>query len=137
MDCRAAAGTYLSGVVQSEPTFAPGQSLRGIELSHTHIALRGDGGSQTYVVAADNVFASGYLVHQSAVPTPLDTIHKGDHLEFCGIPHQGGMHFVHTNCGDRPTAQDPNGWLKELQSDGTPGQNLEDSTKYCYLWPRK
>jgi hypothetical protein len=44
---------------------------------------------------------------------------------------------VHTNCGDQPTAQDPNGWLKELLPNGMPGENLEGSTKYCYLWPKK
>ena len=136
-DCQAAAGTFLTGIVQSAPTFVHGQALHGIELSHTHVTLLGDADSQTYVIAVDNVFASGYLPRQDVVPPPLDSIHTGDHLELCGIPYQGGMHWVHTNCGDQPTAQDPNGWLKELLPDGTPGENLEGSTKYCYLWPKK
>ena len=136
-DCQAAAGTYLTGVVQSAPTYARGKPLRGVPLSHTHIKLLGDADSKRYDIAVDNVFASGYLRSESVVPPPLDTIRKGDHLETCGIPYQGGMHWVHTNCGDRPTAQDPNGWLKELASDGSAGQNLEGSTTYCYLWPKK
>ncbi len=135
-DCQAAAGTYLTGVAQSAPKFVHGKSRRGVELSHTHITLRGDADSKTYDIAVDNVFASGYLRHQRVVPPPLDGVKKGDHLELCGIPYQGGMHWVHTNCGDQPTAQDPNGWLKELATDGSAGENLEGSTKYCYLWPK-
>ena len=136
-DCQAAAGTYLTGVVQSAPTFQNGKSLRGVVLSHTHLALLGDADAKTYDIAVDNVFASGYLPHQDSVPPPLDTIRKGDHLELCGIPYQGGMHWVHTNCGDQPTPQDPDGWVKELAADGSAGANLEGSTTYCYLWPKK
>jgi len=38
---------------------------------------------------------------------------------------------------DTPSRRDPNGWLKEIGPDGTPGPNLEASTTYCYLWARK
>lgn len=136
-DCQAADGTFLTGVVQSSPQFVHGKPLRGVELSHTHIKLLGDSDSKTYDVAIDNVFASGYRRHQRAVPSPLSGIHSGDHLELCGIPFNGGIHWVHTNCGDQPTPQDPNGWLKELSADGAAGENLEGSTQYCYLWSKK
>jgi hypothetical protein len=135
-DCQAAAGTYLSGVVHSKPSFARGSRLHGIELSHTHIKLVGDADGQTYDIAVDDVFASGYKRSKEGVPPPLDEIKTGDHLSLCGIPYKGGMHWVHTNCGDTPTAQDPNGWLKEIGADGSDGPNLEGSTTYCYLWPK-
>ena len=136
-DCQAAAGTFLTGVVQAAPTFVGGKSRRGVALTHTHIKLLGDADSKRYDIAVDNVFASGYRRHQHVVPPPLDSIRKGDHLEVCGIPYQGGMHWVHTNCGDKPTPQDPDGWIKELAPDGSAGANLEGSTTFCYLWPKK
>jgi hypothetical protein len=136
-DCQAAAGTYLTGVVLATPTFARGSSLRGIELSHTHVKLIGDADAKTYDVAVDDVFASGYRPRQESVPSPLDQIRTGDRLSLCGIPYKGGMHWVHTNCGDAPSARDPDGWLKKIGADGTTGPNLEDSTRYCYLWPRR
>ncbi len=136
-DCAAAAGSYLTGVVQGAPTFASGSRLHGIELSHTHVKLTGDADGKTYDIAIDDVFASGYRPRQEAVPAPLDQIHAGDHLSLCGIPYSGGMHWVHDNCGDTPSSRDPDGWLKQIAADGTTGPNLESSTKYCYLWPRK
>ena len=136
-DCQAAAGTWLAGVVLTDPSFQHGSHLRGIELSHTHLQLKGDADAKTYDIAVDDVFASGYKPRKEVVPPPLDAIKPGDRLSLCGIPYTGGMHWVHTNCGDTPTAQDPNGWLKEIAADGTDGPNLEGSTTYCYLWPRK
>ena len=136
-DCEAAAGSYLAGVVQDAPTFVNGSRLHGIELSHTHLKLTGDADGKTYDIAVDDVFASGYRPRQEVVPAPLDQIHAGDHLSLCGIPFKGGMHWVHNNCGDSPSRQDPNGWLKEIAADGTTGPNLESSTSYCYLWARK
>ena len=136
-DCQAAAGSYLTGVVLAQPTFARGSRLRGIELSHTHVKLVGDADGKTYDIAVDDVYAGGYRPHQEAVPPPLDVIKTGDRLSLCGLPYRGGMHWVHTNCGDKPTRQDPDGWLKEIGPDGVAGPNLEDSTKYCYLWARK
>ena len=136
-DCQAAAGSYLTGVVLAAPTFQRGSRLHGIELSHTHVQLIGDADAKTYDIAVDDVFASGYRKRQEAVPAPLDEIRTGDRLSLCGIPYKGGMHWVHTNCGDSPTRQDPDGWLKEIAADGTTGPNLEGSTTYCYLWARK
>ena len=133
-DCAAADGTLLTGVVLAPPTFATGRPLHGIPLTHTHIQIRGDSDGKTYDIAVDDVYAAGYQPRLAAVPAPLDTITVGQHLEACGLPYNGGMHWVHSNCGDTPTAKDPNGWLKVVDSAGVPGPNLEDSQKYCYLW---
>ena len=65
------------------------------------------------------------------------TIRNGDRLELCGkLFNHGrlGIDWVHTNCGETPTAAKPNGWLKIMASDGTPGPNLENSQGYCWLW---
>lgn len=136
-DCTTGDGTLLSGVVIAKPTFVDGKRLKGIPLTHTHIRIRGDADGKAYDLAVDDVFAAGYQPHVSAIPAPLDSIGVGDHLEACGIPYAGGMHWVHTNCGDTPSPQDPAGWLKVIDAAGTVGPNLEDSQKYCYLWPHK
>lgn len=133
-DCKAADGTLLTGQVVSAPTFKDGMFKRGVELSHTHLNLKGTDG-RTYDVAIDNVFASGYQKNVKSVPSPLNTIQVGDALELCGIPFSGGIHWVHNNCGDTPTPSDPNGWIKKVSADGSVGQNLEASQTYCYLWP--
>lgn len=135
-ECRASGGTLLVGQVVSAPKFRHGKRKMGVELSHTHVKLQGDDGN-TYDVAIDNVFASGYRPHSRKVPEPLNTIAVGDKLEACGIRFRGGIHWVHNNCGDRPTRSDPNGWLKVIRADGSAGPNLEDSQKYCSLWPRR
>lgn len=133
--CAANAGTLLVGRVVSAPTFKHGMFRKGVELSHTHLTLKGDADGADYDVAIDNVFASGYQQGVAVVPPPLNSIAVGDKLELCGLPFQGGIHWVHTNCGDTPTSQDPNGWLKEVAADGTVGPSFEDSQQYCYLWP--
>jgi len=135
-DCSAGDGTLLVGTVQSPPTDVPGKALRGIPLRHTHIRIRSDAAGKTYDLAVDDVFAAGYQVSADAVPEPLSSIQVGQRLEACGLPYSGGMHWVHNNCGDTPTAQDPNGWLKVIGADEVAGPNLEDSQKYCYLWPK-
>src|SRR5215469_16831092 len=135
--CRANAGTYLTGTVTDGPTFAPGHGRDGVELSHTHLKLMSDQDGRSYDVAIDNVFASGYDAAGEGVPAPLSTIRSGDRLELCGrLYTRGGMgiDWVHTNCGDTPRPADPNGWLKVFSPDGTPGPNLEASTEYCRLW---
>lgn len=136
--CQANAGTYLTGSVTKAPTFAPGYARKGVELSHTHLTLLSDQDGQSYDVAIDNVFASGYDAAGESVPAPLSTIRAGDRLELCGklYTHGGpGIDWVHTNCGANPTAAQPDGWLKVLASDGTAGPNLENSQEYCRLWP--
>ena len=135
--CQANAGSYLTGTVTAGPSFASGHPRRGVELSHTHLTLRSDRDGQFYDVAMDNVFASGYDAAGESVPSPLSSIQAGDRLELCGqLYTEGGpgIHFVHTNCGDRPTPADPNGWVKLIDANGSPGPNLEDSREYCNLW---
>lgn len=133
-DCTRGDGTLLAGVVIAKPSFVEGKPLKGIPLTHTHIRIRGDADGKVYDLAVDDVFAAGYDPHVSEVPSPLDSIVIGEHLEACGLPYAGGMHWVHTNCGDTPTSKDPDGWLKEIDAAGAAGPNLEDSQKYCYLW---
>ena len=137
-DCQAAAGTFLIGKVTQEPRFAEGKTRRnGIWLSHTVLTVV-DREGHSYRIAADNVFASGYVHNQRAIPSPLDTIHVGDKLELCGQafsdPSQDGLHWVHTNCGARPTRNKPDGWIKLIGSDGRAGPNMEGNTRYCGLW---
>jgi hypothetical protein len=40
--CASNAGALLIGTVISGPRFVHGHDLRGVELSHTHVRLRGD-----------------------------------------------------------------------------------------------
>ena len=60
-----------------------------MELSHTHVRLRGDDG-QIYDIAIDDVFADGYEQAGESVPAPLSQIQPGDHLELCGKPYTSG-----------------------------------------------
>ena len=131
-DCAANAGTLLVGTVASGPTFARGHERRGVELSHTHVRLRGDDG-RSYDIAIDNIFAEGYDQAGEHVPAPLSDIAHGERLEFCGKPYTSGagMDWVHSNCGDNPTPADPNGWLKVVGADGSVGTNLEASQEYA------
>ncbi len=135
--CRADAGTYLTGKVTQGPIFTHGHLRNGVELSHTHLRLLSDQDGRSYHVAIDNVFATGYDAAGESVPAPLSTIRAGDRLELCGkLFTRGGLgiDWVHTNCGKTPRAPRPEGWLKLLAPDGTPGPNLEDSQEYCRLW---
>jgi hypothetical protein len=135
--CEANGGEYLTGSVTRGPTFAPGHLRNGIELSHSHLRLLSDRDGQAYEVVIDNVFAAGYDAAAESVPAPLSTIRPGDRLELCGkLFARGGpgIDWVHTNCGGKPRPAQPDGWLKRLAPDGTPGPNLEDSQEYCRLW---
>jgi hypothetical protein len=135
--CRASAGTYLTGSVTGGPTFVPGHPRDGIELSHTHLTLRSDQDGHSYDVAIDNVFATGYDAAGENVPMPLSTIGTGDRLELCGRLYTNGgpgIDWVHTNCGKTPTPAQPNGWLKVFAPAGTLGPNVEASPEYCRLW---
>jgi hypothetical protein len=136
--CTSNAGTLLIGTVISLPRFAKGHDLRGVKLSHTHVQLRGEDNA-TYDIAIDNVFADGYDQAGEHVPAPLSQIRVGDRLELCGKPYGSGgpgMDWVHTNCGDQPTPDNPNGWVKVFGPDGSPGPNLESNQEYCWLWDR-
>jgi len=136
--CQAAGGSYLSGTVVQGPSFAAGSARDGVELSHSHLTLQSDQDGQSYDVAMDNVFASGYDAAGEAVPSPLSSIAVGDKLDLCGELYQNGglgIHWVHLDCGKPPTASAPDGWVKIIEAGGTPGPNLEDSQEYCKLWP--
>lgn len=124
------------GQVVAPLKFKHGMYKKGVELSHTHLKLRGEDGN-IYDIAIDNVFADGYQENTRRVPAPLSSIAVGDRIEACGIAYRGGMHWVHNSCGDRPSRSDPDGWLKVIQADGRVGPNLESSQRYCGLWPRR
>lgn len=137
VQCETNIGTYLTGTVVKGPTFAPGHRRHGVELSHTHLTVLSDQDGQSYDVAIDNVFAAGYDAARERVPSPLSAIRPGERVELCGKPYADGrlgIDWVHTDCGKPPTAEAPDGWLKLLGPDGTPGPNLEASRKYCRLW---
>ena len=87
--CASNAGTFLIGTVISNPRFVHGHDLRGVELSHTHVRLRGDNG-MIYDIAIDDVFADGYDQAGETVPAPLSRIRPGARLELCGKPYASG-----------------------------------------------
>src|SRR5260370_1867949 len=115
--CRAHAGTFLTGNVTQGPTFAPGHSHKGVELSHTHLTLLSDQDGLSYHVAIDNAFATGYDAAGESIPAPLSTIRTGDRLALCGkLFTRGGLgiDWVHTNCLTRPTPPQPHAHLNIL-----------------------
>lgn len=137
-NCAAGDGTILTGVVVAGPHFAKAkETLKGVKLSHTHIGFQADGNSAVYDIAIDNVFAADFVKNSSSSPASLMAIKVGDRLQLCGrvySPPEVGMDWVHTNCGDAPTTDKPNGWIKELGSNGQAGPNLDSTQTYCYLW---
>src|ERR1700719_531776 len=88
--CRANAGTFLTGNVTQGPTFAPGHLHKGVELSHTHLTLLSDQDGRSYHVAIDNVFATGYDAAGERVPAPLSSIRNGRRLGLFGNLFYGG-----------------------------------------------
>jgi hypothetical protein len=135
--CQRAAGTLLIGTVTNGPSFRGGKPLHGVYLSHTHLTLTGDNGTN-YDMEIDNVFANGYRKNQASVPAPLNTIHTGDRLELCGQLYSGGdvgIHWVHTNCGEAPTQDKPDGWVRKLDANGNMSDNMEANQAFCGLWP--
>lgn len=135
-DCAAANGALITGTVTTAPVFVHGQFVHGIELSHSRFYIKSDNGGGTYQVAVDNVFANGYQAGTKEIPTALADIAVGDRLALCGALYTKGLgiHFVHTNCGDRPTPQHPDGWLKRFSSSGQESMNLEASQTYCKIF---
>jgi hypothetical protein len=134
--CETAMGSYLSGVVVKGPKFTHGQYRRGVELSHTHLKLRADQDGRVYDVAIDNVFANGYQPGRPEVPEPINGIRVNDRLELCGQLYDRGVgiHFVHGNCGQFPTPQRPDGWIRLAGGGGRTSPNLEGNTSYCPLF---
>ncbi len=136
-DCTKAAGTFLSGTVVKGPTFKPGSYLNGVELSHTHLQLNAEQDGKTYEVAIDNVFAAGYDSAGESVPTSLASISVGTRLGLCGLRFPGGIHWVHTNCGETPNSQHPDGWVKLLDANNQASESLTGKQEYCRLWSSK
>ena len=135
--CSASAGSYRTGVVVKGPKFSHGQFRKGVELSHTHLKMKSDQDGKVYDVAIDNVFASGFEANQRGVPASLSGIKVNDRVEACGQLYTDGgvgIHWVHTNCGKKPTSSKPDGWLKVISADGQPGQNIENNTQYCSVF---
>ncbi len=135
-NCSAAAGTFLTGTVTTGPTFqAASSTIKGVQLSHTHVKLRADQDGRTYDVAMDNVFATDYVKNSTAIPKSLAAIKVNSRLELCGEPYTSGVgiHWVHTNCNATPQTTAPNGWVKVFSGSNV-GSNLERSQTYCYLW---
>lgn len=142
-DCAAAAGSYITGKVVSGPRFAYGKSIwdrtkkKSVELSHTKLYVISDKDRSSYQVAIDNVYATGYDAAGETVPTPLNTIQVGDRVELCGQLYTdgtSGIHWVHSNCGAKPTPQAPNGWVKKFNADGSLTPSFTASQEYCSLW---
>ncbi len=137
--CQAQDGSYLTGTILHGPFYVRAREYKhGVALSHTKILLRGDDG-QIYDIRADNVFSQGYDAAPDDIPAPLSGLHVGDRLSLCGKLYQAnsgrmGMDWVHTDCGDTPAQNAPDGWLKEIGPDMMPGRNLEGSEEYCSLW---
>ncbi|MBA5636302.1 hypothetical protein H3H37_04470 [Duganella sp. LX20W] len=136
--CSAAAGSYRTGVVVRGPAFAHGQYRKGVELSHTHLTMKADQDGRIYDVAIDNVFVPGFDRNQAGIPAPLTAIRVNDRIGVCGQLYTNGVgiHWVHTNCGKRPTPAHPDGWLKELKPDGTAGPSVTDNGAFCPLFQR-
>ncbi|MES2151211.1 MAG: hypothetical protein V4508_15630 [Pseudomonadota bacterium] len=134
--CAAAGGSFRSGTVVKAPRFAHGQFRKGIELSHTHVALLADQDGRTYDVAIDNVYANGHNPHKKGVPPALAAIAVRDRIEVCGQLYERGVgiHWVHTNCGAKPTPERPDGWVRQLARDGSAGPNLEGDKAFCKLF---
>lgn len=135
-DCAAGGGVQRSGTVVQGPRFTHGQFRKGVELSHTHLKVRSDQDGRVYDVAIDNVFASDFDADRASVPPSLAAIRVNDRVDLCGALYERGVgiHFVHTNCGARPSAEQPDGWLRVVGANGRPGANLEAGTAMCTLF---
>lgn len=135
--CTANKGAYITGTVISAPKFAAASTtIDGVKLTHTRLNLRADQDGKTYDVAMDNVYAVDHVKNSTTMPPSLAAIKVNDRLGLCGKKYTSGtgIHWVHSNCGDTPTAAAPNGWVKSISASGVVGVNKERSQNYCYLW---
>jgi hypothetical protein len=135
-ECRAGAGSFLTGVVVDPPKFTHGRFRKGVELSHTHLHVLSDRDGKIYDIAIDNLFSTGYDGKTPGIPPALRTIHPHDRVAVCGAPYSrgNGIHWVHPTCGHRPNPDHPNGFLKHIGPDGTPSPNLEANTNFCPIF---
>lgn len=135
--CTANKGAFLTGSVTTAPKFqAATQTIQGVQVSHTVMYIKADQDGKSYQVAMDNVYASDYVKNATSVPASLAALKAGTRVEVCGEKYSDGtgIHWVHNNCGETPTASAPNGWVKTIATSGSVGANLERSQAYCYLW---
>ncbi|AUR52529.1 hypothetical protein [Aquella oligotrophica] len=161
--CEAVGAHLLVGTVEATPAYVGSKTIQplvvdgkaqnqGILLSHTHILvqpLNDSNPADAYEIAADNVFAAGYDQAQpnKAVPAPLSSLQVGQVIEACGLtysqtPFKGGsvfqanngIHWVHSNDQPISPGHTTNGWLKEVDSSGNVGTNLEGASEYFCLW---
>lgn len=135
--CTANKGAYISGTVTSAPKFATSSTvIQGVRLTHTRLYLRSEQDGKSYDVAMDNVYAVDFVKNATTMPKSLAAIKINDRLSLCGKKYTSGtgIHWVHSNCGDVPTAAAPNGSVKIFTASGSVGANLERSQNYCYLW---
>jgi hypothetical protein len=132
---------FLVGTVISNPNYVPGIMQKNIELSHTYfnvLPLAENNPNNYYIVAANNVFATGYDKSQAykQVPQPLTNLGAGTQVALCGITYADngkfpyGIDWVHIY--DVSGMQ--GGWLKQLYADGTLSDNLESNVEYLHLW---
>ena len=135
-DCISDDGQYLTGVVTKKPYWVKAsETIDGVQLSHTHVTLRSAANSKLYDVAIDNVFNPTWVKNSTKIPSSLKAIKLGSSLSLCGLLYTSGslgIHWVHDSCGDTSPAN-PNGWTS-IVTNGTVGQNLENSETYCYLF---
>lgn len=141
-------GALLVGTVVADPWYVKGHNAKhsSVVLSHTHILIEPFGESSAtdeYEMAADNIFAIGYdnAESQKQVPSPLNQLVIGTKVEVCGFTYtqkpsgksqaEDGIHWVHIANKDGTKG----GWVKIINPDGIPGNNLESNTEYLYLWP--
>ena len=136
--CQANQGSFVVGTVSGTPAFVSSRSKRhGYPLSHTRLYVTtADGGKLE--VDIDNVFAAGYT-KQRQIPSGLQAIADGTKLELCGQRYsdpdgKNGIHWVHTNCGDKPTPRSPDGWVKIVAANGGVGDNLEGVQDLCNIF---
>lgn len=136
--CQASQGSFVVGTVSGTPAFVSSRSKRhGYPLSHTRLYVKTDDGSKLEV-DIDNVFAAGYT-KQRQIPSGLQAIADGTRLELCGQSYadpdgKKGIHWVHTNCGDKPTPRSPDGWVKIVGAGGSVGNNLEGVQDLCNIF---
>lgn len=142
IECKQNGGTLFAATVVSNPKYSSGKLQRGVELSHTHINVVPLGEKQSanniYDVAIDNVYAMDYDVSQpyKRVPESLTNLKIGTNVELCGQPYSqgGGIHWVHSNCGQKKTAAKPDGSIKIINADGTLSNSLTDNQEYCTIF---
>jgi len=135
-ECSAGKGDYLVGTAVSNPKYqASKKYYAGIKLSHTVLEIQSDQDQQTYQLAIDNIYANDFDQNSHSVPASLAEIRTGTRLAICGKyfhnENRQGIHWVHMNCGHRPTPDKPDGFVRIISKEGNESANLEASQQFC------